>query len=209
MSVKKFDKTAFTYDCKPMHVERAKAVADAIKRIVPMQKDWKLADFGCGTGLLGFNFVDDVREIDMIDLSENMLSVLKEKLESLQLSNMNPKLVDILDENIPIDEYDMVITLMTFHHIEDLKGVLERLSSMLKPAGYLAIADLEEEDGTYHQDGDTVHNGINQKMLKQLATESGLKFIQSDIPYIIRKKVRGINREYPVFLHVYKKGGGL
>ncbi|MGA1847624.1 class I SAM-dependent DNA methyltransferase [Deferribacter abyssi] len=205
MSINKFDEIAFIYDCKPMHIERAKTIANAIKIMAPIQKEWKIADFGCGSGLLGLNFINDVRKIDMIDSSKNMLMILEDKIKKLHLVNINLKLMDIFNDNIPTKEYDMIITLMTLHHIKDLKGVIRRFSKMLKLNGYLAIADLDEEDGTYHDDGETAHNGINQDMLIQLTTKSGFKFLKKNTPYIIKKKVDKINKEYPVFLHLYKK----
>ncbi|MGC8926273.1 MAG: methyltransferase, partial [Calditerrivibrio sp.] len=65
----KFDLDAFTYDENPMHVERGKAIAEKIKQSLDIGRDWVIADFGCGTGLLGINFIEQVKCIDMIDTS--------------------------------------------------------------------------------------------------------------------------------------------
>ena len=203
--INKFDESAFTYDCKPMHVERAKAVANAIKNCVSLNKDWVVADFGCGTGLLGLQFVGDVYCIEMLDVSEKMLQVLREKIERSEVKNIVPLRFDIFSDEISSEKYNLIMTLMTFHHILDIEKVMERLTVMLKKNGYLAIADLDKEDGSYHQDGNTVHNGIDQNYLKELANTVGLKLICEAIPYIIKKSVQGIRREYPVFLHVYRK----
>lgn len=206
MGISKFDKNAFTYDLKPMHVERAKAVADAIKDSIKINKDWHIADFGCGTGLLGFNFIEDVKQITMIDVSQNMLDILKGKIESLNIKNMKILKLDIFNtDNLPIERFDLIVSLMTFHHIQDIRLGLIKLKSMLKSDGFLALADLYEEDGSYHQDGDTVHNGINQEELKQFASEIGLRFITSNTPYVIKKTIDNTQREYPVFLHIYQK----
>ncbi|MGA1863150.1 class I SAM-dependent methyltransferase [Deferribacter thermophilus] len=206
MSVEKFDKSAFTYDQNPMHVERGIAVANAIKKLVPIKKDWVIADFGCGTGLLGINFVNDVKKIVMIDASQNMLKVLKEKLDKLKIENVEILKFDITkDQNLPNLRFDLIVTLMTFHHINDIKSALNKLFSMIKKDGYLALADLDEEDGSFHKDKETVHNGINQTKLRDYAKEIGFEFVKSDIPYVIKRDIDGQLKEYPVFLHIYCK----
>ncbi|UOD34115.1 class I SAM-dependent methyltransferase [Deferribacteraceae bacterium V6Fe1] len=201
-----FDYKAFTYDEDPMHIERAKIIADNIKQICRLNNDHVIADFGCGTGLLGLNFVNDVKQIDMYDNSTKMIEILKKKILEHNISNINAIHLDITNNIETIkDKYDAIMTLMTFHHIKNLKDALLKLSLMLKKSGKLIICDLDEEDGSYHPDKSAIHNGINQEELKKYAADLKLTLISSTIPYIINKLVNGNKRKYPVFMHVYEK----
>jgi len=201
-----FDYKAFTYDENPMHLERAKIIADNIRQFCKLNKDYIIADFGCGTGLLGLNFVNSVKQIDMYDNSAKMIEILKEKILKYNISNINAIHYDITNTKQTINnKYDIIMTLMTFHHIENIKDALLKLSSMLKKSGNLIICDLDEEDGSYHPDKSAFHNGINQEELKKYAKGLNLNLVSSTIPYIINKLVNGNEMKYPVFMHIYEK----
>lgn len=200
MTQNKFDEKAYTFDAKPMHVERSACVANAIsEKIGSGQKEY-LADFGCGTGLLGFQMKGQFSKIDMIDTSTEMLSVVRDKIEAMKLKEVTALPLDIFQDQIPNARYDVIATLMAFHHIENLGFTLCAFKKMLKPEGYICIADLDEEDGSYHQDEKPYHKGINQHSLENMAYECGLKLQNKAIPYVIKKQTG----KYPVFLHIYQ-----
>ncbi len=51
-------------------------VADAIRKAVPLSKEMKAFEYGCGTGLLSFALQPDLGEITLADTSQGMLEVL-------------------------------------------------------------------------------------------------------------------------------------
>jgi len=199
----RFDTDAYTFDEKPMHIERARCVASEILRTIDIKDDWYLADFGCGTGLLGFSLMKNFKYIDMIDSSSGMLSVVKDKIQKMKLNNVKTVQMDIFKDKIPVSKYNVIATLMTLHHIPDLETLIEKFAQMLVEGGYLCIADLDEEDGSYHPTEQTPHNGINQEYLQDIAKRNNFTLVRKCIPYVIKKEVNGKLREYPVFLHVY------
>jgi hypothetical protein len=90
---------------------------------------------------------------------------------------------------------------MVFHHVEDIDGVLNKFYSFLNPGGFLAIADLYPEDGSFHGEGFTGHLGFDPEELSSKLSAHGFR----DISYrecFVMKKVpdNGENREYPIFL---------
>lgn len=198
----KFDLDAFTYDENPMHVERGKAIAERVKQAIDIDKSWLIADFGCGTGLLGINFIDQVRSIDMIDTSENMLKVLLDKIQNQGFKDVYPVRMDILSDRLPAEKYNLIITLMTFHHIENIPEALMKLAFMIKKGFYLAISDLDIEDGSYHPGEQPPHLGIDQAFLVESALDAGLQLHHISVPYVVSKN----NKNYPIFLHIYQKG---
>lgn len=198
----RFDRDAFIYDNNPMHVERAKKIADAIIINLPVHRFESVADFGSGTGLLGINFVDIASNVDMIDTSVNMLKVLNEKVSKAGLDNISTLQLDIFKDDLPLEKYDLIVTLMTFHHIVDIPAGIDKLKFMLKKGGFLAISDLDKEDGTYHDGEQPPHFGLDQLFLLKSAESLGFIPIHISVPYVVHRK----KRFYPVFLHIYKKG---
>ena len=77
-----FDERAKDWDSDPMKVERAHAVADAIRAALPLRPDMTAFEYGCGTGLLSFFLKDDFSSITLADTSQGMLDVLSEKIRA-------------------------------------------------------------------------------------------------------------------------------
>jgi len=58
---------------------------------------------------------------------------------------------------------------MTLHHIADTGAILEKLNALLRPGGMIALADLDLEDGFFHDDpGEEVHHGFERSALQRI-----------------------------------------
>ena len=112
----------------------------------------KAIDFGCGTGLLSFSLRNNFGLIKLIDNSPGMISVLEEKVKENKINNFQPLCVDPLVEELGLKDFDVVYSSMTIHHIHDLDKIMRIFNSSLKMGGYLCIADLVTEDGTFHSE---------------------------------------------------------
>jgi ubiquinone/menaquinone biosynthesis C-methylase UbiE len=200
----KFDDAALNWDNKPMRVERAKTIANKILKYFNNKTFETGMDYGCGTGLLGFFLRDIFIKLYMVDTSEVMLDVLKNKIKSSQISNMFVTKLDLLKNSFD-DKIDVLFNLMVLHHIENINKILFEWSNILKKNGYLIIADLEKEDGSYHADGNTIHNGIDSEQLVKNLKIIGFSNIYKDIGYTVRKEVNGKIRNYPIFLVIARK----
>jgi 2-polyprenyl-3-methyl-5-hydroxy-6-metoxy-1,4-benzoquinol methylase len=92
---------------------------------------------------------------------------------------------------------------MVLHHVEDTAKLINLLHSSLEPGGYLAVADLDEEDGSFHDNPVGVpHHGFNRDNLKILFERTGFTHVRSILAHSIRKERKGKIRDYPVFLMV-------
>ena len=96
---------------------------------------------------------------------------------------------------------------MTLHHIRDVPLVLGRLAALLKPGGWLAAADLDTEDGSFHGNAEDVfHHGFEQSQITKWFTEAGLSATcVSNAHSITKPASTGELRTYSVFLAVGKK----
>ncbi len=201
-----FDERAKDWDSDPKKVERARVTADAIRNAVQLSKSMNALEYGCGTGLLSFALQEDLGQITLADTSKGMLDVLGEKIANSGVTNMHPIRLDLSTDSLPAVKYHITYSLMVLHHIHDARGILNRFYDVLEPNGYLIVADLDKEDGSFHTDGTIdVHMGFEQSELRKWVEDAGFGNIQFSTVYEIRKEIDGKEKTFPVFLMVAQK----
>jgi len=192
-----FDKQAATWDESAYRTERASSIAGRIRELIPVQNDFSVMEFGCGTGLLGFNFIDSVNRITFADTSTGMLRQIGEKADKRGIKNyatLN------LAENGITDKYDIILSLMALHHIENTEDTVVNLLHHVSDRGYICLCDLAVEDGSFHFPEIVPHNGIDREKLASIVSTNGYEVFFNDIVHITEKIVNGEKRDYPVFL---------
>lgn len=197
-----FDEKAATWDNSPMRIERAAAVANAIRAALPLQPGMTALEVGCGTGLLSFALQTDFAQITLADTSDGMLEVLTAKIADSGVPNLVPLKLDLATELAPVSRFDVTYSLMVLHHIPNAETVIRKFHTLLKPGGWLCIADLDEEDGSFHTDGSTdIHLGFARPTLQKQVESAGFGEVKFATAYVIQKN----GREYPVFLLTARK----
>ena len=189
-----FDKKAKNWDNGDIRVNGAATIANAIKEKIKLKKEMEIMDFGVGTGLLGFIIAEDVKKVYGVDTSTQMLVKLEEKNSSkLSIEAINQ---DIVKEPLT-QTFDGLVSSMTLHHVEDLQAFFDVIYKNIKDDGFIAIADLESEDGTFHSDNTGVfHFGFDEKTLFSVVEKSGFQNVEF-------KNINTINKphkEFGVFL---------
>lgn len=187
-----------------MRVERAESVANAFREQIQHRRFSTGMEYGCGTGLLGSLLQDQFDQLFMVDSSSEMLKMLDEKLQQNDISHLKTVQIDLMSEDAP-QPVDVLFSLMVLHHVEDIALMLDRWITTVNAGGVLMISDIEEEDGSYHLDGDTWHNGINSSQLSEQLATKGLINIQQTTAYTIQKDIEGVNKSFPVFLITAQK----
>jgi len=201
-----FDEQAKDWDSDPMKVDRARTVADAIRKAIPLTHNMSALEYGCGTGLLSFALQSDLGQITLADTSVGMLNVLTEKIAASGVTNMIPLRLDLSVDPLPNQPFDLTYSLMTLHHIEDAKGILKKFHALIKPGGWLCVSDLDKEDGTFHTDGTTdVHLGFERGELQKWVEEAGFLGVKFSTAYEIKKDIGGAEKTFPVFLLTARK----
>lgn len=205
-----FDKEANEWD-DPIRIGCARAVAAAIKRSVPLTPDMRALEYGCGTGLVSFELQPDLHHITLADSSSGMLEVLKKKIEVNRIGNMTLIKLDLATDPLPAERYDLIYTSMTLHHVLDTEKILQQFHGLLKTSGFLCIADLNKEDGSYHANFPDFsgHNGFDRPELTEKLWKAGFRNINNAIVHQIIKETiseKGkIKKSFPVFLMTAEK----
>ncbi len=203
-----FDQAAASWDQEPRRVRLAQEVDQAIAQAVPLSPAMDVLDFGCGTGLLSLNLQPQVGRVTGADTSSGMLQALEAKVAAQGLGNVATLLLDGQGQAALPGPYDLIVSNMTLHHVEDVPGLLTRLAAALKPGGWLALADLDPDEGQFHPDPTGVfHNGFERAWLGRQMRAVGLEGIQERTAASMRKPARdGAPRDFSIFLLTGQRG---
>lgn len=204
MTVEKrdFDSAAAVWDEHPGRVKVAADIAQAILREVVLTPDMDVLDFGCGTGLVSIALQPFVRSVTGVDSSAGMLGVFEAKIARLGLGNVRTQFCDSAQGDTLTGRYDLVVTAMTLHHVEEVQPLLDQLARITAPGGRLCIADLDPDDGQFHDDNTGVfHFGFDRASLREVFTRAGFGNVEdSDAAEVVKPGRDGEVRRFTVFL---------
>ncbi|SMP89471.1 Methyltransferase domain-containing protein [Epsilonproteobacteria bacterium SCGC AD-311-C15] len=189
-----FHKKADTWDEGAIRVDGAKKIADAISAKITLTKEMEIMDFGVGTGLLGFEIAKLTKKVYGVDTSANMLEKLREK-------NSTDITIETYCQDIiktPIERtFDGLVSSMTLHHVEDLQAFFQTIYKNINKNGFIAIADLETEDGTFHSDNAGVfHFGFDEDNLCEIVKNAGFEDVRFENINTINKP----KKDFGIFL---------
>ena len=198
----RFDERAAEWDANPARVALARGVVAAIRAAVPLRPDMRVMDFGAGTGLISLGLLPDVAEVTAVDASEDMLRVLGEKVKALGIANLQSLRCDVGEAALPPGHFDLIVSSMVLHHLPVVPKVFAHLRPALRPGGWIALADLDSEDGTFHADPTGIyHNGFERAEVCRWLEEAGFgRAVSREAYRITRPGADGVLRTYPVFL---------
>ncbi len=200
-----FDLKASEWDQNPMHWDRSAAIANEIKSLIPLNSAMKALEYGAGTGIASFLLKDHLKEITLMDSSAEMVRITEGKISSSGVTNLKALKFDLEHESYDNGIFDLIFTQMVLHHIEDVGSIIGKFRRLLKKGGYLAIADLYEEDGSFHGDGFTGHKGFNIDKLTEIIEENSFGSTVQKSCFVIERKVTETEyKQYEVFIVVSK-----
>ncbi|GLC81647.1 class I SAM-dependent methyltransferase [Lacrimispora brassicae] len=171
----KFEMIADKYDTSE-RIQIAKVSSNAILEYVVDGKNKSAIDFGCGTGLVGMNLLDDFKSILFLDTSQNMIHQIEQKISGSHIQNAATLCFDFEKDSLGDLHSDYIFMVQVLLHIKDYKSVLEKLYDVLNPGGHLIIIDFNKNHEIVSY---MVHNGFDQKELTTILSEIGYKNIWS------------------------------
>ena len=175
----KFDSIANSYD-NPERTRIAMVASDAIKEYLGDTRSKSAIDFGCGTGLVGMNLVNEFESLLFMDTSENMLDIVKKKITDVGALNARTLCFDFESSSQLDLRADYIFMAQVLLHIQDYEAVLAKLHAVLNDEGHLLIVDFNKNDKVVSE---LVHNGFDQEQLKALMLKIGFKDIRSKTIY--------------------------
>ncbi|HEX7575133.1 MAG TPA: class I SAM-dependent methyltransferase [Candidatus Methanoperedens sp.] len=122
--------------------ERVKILNPAIiLEKLGLTKEMIIADLGCGTGFFSIPVARRVKKVFALDIQEEMLDILREKIKKEKITNIEVILSG--ESSIPLSDKSVDILLMAnvFHELEDRLSLLKEAKRVLKMNGRLMIID--------------------------------------------------------------------
>lgn len=110
--------------------------------LLPKKENAAVLDLGCGTGLEleAFFKINPTAEVTGIDLTEAMLTALKDKLPDKKITTVCGSYFDV-----PFGEeaFDAAVSVESLHHFseEEKLPLFTKLRKALKPGGYFVLTD--------------------------------------------------------------------
>lgn len=196
-----FDRIAKGYDTDS-RIERARDITDEIRKHIVDSKTKTAMEYGCGTGLVGLQLLQDFESVIFVDSSSGMIEQIRQKLKDMGLEEHTALCADFMDDVPSGLCVDYIFMSLVLHHIHDVKTILTRLRGVLREGGHLLVVDLDAEDGSFHANHNDFagHNGFDRSELIALAIEAGFSAADAKTFYHGTKSAGGRDVPYSLFI---------
>lgn len=195
-----FEEKAKDWDANEMVTALSSAVGASILNHTPLHERMSVLDFGAGTGLISTHVAPLVERVVAIDISQAMLDKLASKPE---LKGKVETICQDITED-PLDErFDLVMSAMAMHHVEDTAGLVQVFSEHLNDGGTIALADLDSEDGSFHpsETQGVFHFGFDRDELRPMLETNGFREVEFFTAHTVNRE----GKNYPIFLVTARK----
>ena len=152
-------KTRFSYmteEQKNQAINWLFSIRDIVILTAEIQKGFKVADFGCGSGLLGFGVLEKFKDSVELIFSDKFNDCLDECKKILE-SSTTPRNVrflqsDVADIKLESNYLDRALTRSVLVHVKDKLPAFKELQRVLKPGGqYCAFEPIISENTRYYE----------------------------------------------------------
>lgn len=138
----------------------------ALRRMLPNLADKRVLDLGCGFGWhCQYAIEQGAESVTGIDISENMLNRAKERTDP-RIAYLR---TSIEEADFPGQSFDVILSSLAFHYVEDFGAVAEKLSRWLIPGGYVVFTVEHpvftasgSQDWHYGGDGSIMHFPVDR-----------------------------------------------
>ena len=152
-------------------------------------------EVAAGTGLMTAVIAPRVRRVVATDYADNMLAILRERMKTAGISNVESVHRDIYALGYPADSFDVVVAGNVLHLVPDLGRALDALCSVLRPGGKLIAPTFVHDETRLSRlvsrllvtlAGQPVHRRFTAASLRQALEDRGLRVSRNEtIPGLI------------------------
>lgn len=114
---------------------------DSILKKAGLDSDTVLADLGCGSGYFTIPASLIVRKVYAIDMQQEMLDIVREKIRKGKLKNIETILSKESSIPLPDKSVDVLFMANVFHELDDRGGILKEAKRILSCRGRMMIID--------------------------------------------------------------------
>lgn len=146
-----------------------------LKKILPNFKNKKVLDLGCGYGWHCIYAAESgASKVVGVDISNKMLEIAREKTHFSQVEYICCALEDI---NFPEESFDIIISSLVFHYVEQYELLIKKIYKVLKYGGNLVFTvehpiftAYGSQDWYYDDKGEILHFPIDNYYYEGIRT---------------------------------------
>jgi precorrin-6B methylase 2 len=154
--------------------EKTTAMIESLK----LKPGMTVADIGAGSGVITLKMaakVGDTGKVYAVDIQQEMLDLLADKLNKLDVKNVELVLSTAKSPKLPEASLDLAIMVDVYHELEYPYETMLALSKCMKPGGRIVLVEFRKEDPEVPIK--LVHKMTEAQAKKELAPkEFGLKW---------------------------------
>ncbi|MDB6121394.1 MAG: Methyltransferase type 11 [Pedosphaera sp.] len=108
-----------------------------------------VADIGAGTGYYTRRMAQKVGEkgiVYAVDIQQEMLDLLTNKMTELKIHNVKPVLGTITDPKLPATAVDLILMVDVYHEFDHPYEMTQAMIKSLKPGGRIVFVEFRGED---------------------------------------------------------------
>jgi ubiquinone/menaquinone biosynthesis C-methylase UbiE len=117
------------------------AVIETLADAIVVDSAQSVLDVGAGTGFVSAGLASRADRVIAIDNSPAMLDVARDNLAQLGIDNVELREGDLARLPFEDDSIDAAVANMVLHHAEDPAGMIAEMARVVRPGGWVAIAD--------------------------------------------------------------------
>lgn len=121
---------------------------DLLIKNMGLKKEDQVADVGAGSGYFSFRMAELVPDgkVFAVDISPQMLGIVRAKMASKKVTNVEPVLSTIKDIKLPPDSIDCVLIVDAYHEFSHPREMAQSIFNALREKGRLILIEYRLED---------------------------------------------------------------
>ena len=197
---------AATYD------KRAKKSRKAYQTIIEQIKneisaDMDVLDMGTGTGQIPISIHGNVKSIDAIDFSSEMILMAQAKADKNRIDNVRFLVKDGNHLNYKDDSFDVVLIINLLHVVPDPENIINEAKRMVKEDGKVIIASFLNDENLRSRFISYIMARKGHPVVTKFNTDSICEFIANrNLKIISKKRIKNIMPAIYLTTSKYRKG---
>ncbi len=137
-----------------------------------------IGDIGSGTGYFTFRLAKKAKKVVAIDVDQRFIDFIKDKKKKNNIKNIAARLVDYDNPKLKNNELDAIITVNTYHHIDNRVAYFKKCIKGLANDGILMVVDFKKDEKINF--GPPFDHKIPGEKVKEELEKAGFKNISVD-----------------------------